>query len=332
MQNLNRLVFRRWMRSLILGLASSVLTAMPTVAAERISLIYGFLKVSVRVDSLATFAKDGTVNQDLAFFLNRVSPEEQAAFREALLKRADISPILLHRFFNSEIGEAILLRIGRLVNIQGGSNAKYPLRGAMIQAAADPEGLTLLNFLKKFPTNMQFDGEKLLAFSEEVERIIDATKVFPEVMEQLSAEEIATETPVDFSTLPDIRNNGPFAFEKKTWTLKDESRDRTFYVIVYKPQPSREGKTPVVIISHGLASRPEDFAARAEHLASYGFVVALPQHPGSDFQQAQALLNGLSRNVFALNEFIDRPKDISYVIDELERRNQSEFAGRLNLE
>jgi predicted dienelactone hydrolase len=46
----------------------------------------------------------------------------------------------------------------------------------------------------------------------------------------------------------------------------------------------------------------------AQQIASYGFVVALPQHPGSDFQQAQALLNGLSREVFDINEFWRWPR------------------------
>ena len=36
------------------------------------------------------------------------------------------------------------------------------------------------------------------------------------------------------------------------------------------------------MFSHGLASRPEDYAAGLKHLASYGYVVAAPQHPGSD--------------------------------------------------
>ncbi|MDX2230346.1 MAG: hypothetical protein NW220_11960 [Leptolyngbyaceae cyanobacterium bins.349] len=107
---------------------------------------------------------------------------------------------------------------------------------------------------------------------------------------------------------------------------------RRFYVLVYQPQQLRSGKTPVVILSHGLGSKPEDFARRAQHLASYGFVVALPQHPGSDAGQVQELKAGLSGAYFLTSDFIDRPKDISYVIDELERRNQSEFGGQLDLQ
>lgn len=100
---------------------------------------------------------------------------------------------------------------------------------------------------------------------------------------------------------------------------------------VYIPQTFRDDKTPVIIFSHGLASRPEDYAQAIEHLASYGFLVAAPQHPGSDIKYLQGMLAGYYRNIFDGNEFINRPKDISFVIDELARRNASQFQGKLNL-
>jgi predicted dienelactone hydrolase len=102
-------------------------------------------------------------------------------------------------------------------------------------------------------------------------------------------------------------------------------------VDIYKPKQWKTGKTPVVVASHGLASNPEHFADRGKHLASYGYVVAVPQHPGSDLIYAKNVLKGTRKEVFDINEFINRPRDISYVIDELQRRNNSEFGGRLNL-
>jgi predicted dienelactone hydrolase len=285
----------------------------------------------VRIDSLETFAKDGTINSDLRFYLRRISPEQQEKFREALVRRVDISPLLLSRFFNSAMGEDILTRVGRGVTIQGGRNGKFALRSALIKAAFEPEGLTLLNILRNFPTNMQLQGEYLIGLANTIDRVIYATNYFTQRMVQLAAEEAKNST-VDFSQLPDLRQPGKFNFRKETWILTDASRGRTFYALVYIPQTWRSGKTPVVILSHGLGSRPEDFKDIAEHLASYGFVVAMPQHPGSDLLQKQALINGFSREVFDVQEFIDRPKDMSFMIDELERRNRGEFAGRLDLE
>ena len=76
------------------------------------------------------------------------------------------------------------------------------------------------------------------------------------------------------STLPG-RSPRPFTIDGKA--LRDAA-----------PLPSQ--RFPLVIVSHGLASRPEDFEEIAQHLASYGFAVALPQHPGSDLQKTKDLI------------------------------------------
>jgi len=206
------------------------------------------------------------------------------------------------------------------------------LRSALILAAEEPGGLSLLSFLRKFPTDIHIDAQNVVRLSAALRHIVDLTARFTDEVKQLSAKEASQEPVVDFAKLPDLRQPGPYGFESARWDLFDRSRNRRFYVMVYRPATWPAGKVPVIIFSHGLASRPEDFATRAEHLASYGFLVALPQHPGSDFGQAQALLNGFSRDVFLISEFIDRPKDISFVLDELQRRNPSEFKGQLDVE
>jgi predicted dienelactone hydrolase len=329
----------RWLNSLTLGAISAILTAIPVSAAEAIFFKYGPFLFSLSVDSLEIFAKEGKINRELAFYLGRVSENEQAQFRQALLQRADINSVQIYRFFNTLMGEALLTRFGNLIQIQGGRNGFYGLRGALILAATDPEGLSVLNFIHEFPTNIQLNTELIIYTGKRFDLLVKATDVLVAEMAKLSAAEAATERPIDFAALPDIRLPGPLGFEKQAVTLVDESREfpagtgqkRQLRVVLYKPQRWRPGKAPVVVGSHGLASNPEHFEVQAQHLASYGYVVALIEHPGSNFQQFQDMLAGYTRDFFAIEEFIDRPLDVSYMLDELERRNQSQFQGRLNL-
>jgi predicted dienelactone hydrolase len=319
--------------SLFLGVFSAFLAAIPVNAAEKLYLSYGPVMLSVRVESLEAFAKDGTINEDLGFYLERATPEQQEAFREALRKQVDINPVLISRFFNSTMGTAILTRLGKGITIQGGTNGGYALRGAIVAAAFDPQGLTLLNVLKKFPTNMQFQGELMLGAAQVAETVILGTETLVQKMRDWTAQEAETEPSANYAALPDLRKPGKYEVKKQVWNLTDKSRDnRQFYVDVYVPQGQETGKIPVVVFSHGLSSRPEDYAVGLEHLASYGYLVAAPQHPGSDTIYLQEMLAGYHRNIFDLNDFINRPKDISYVIDELQRRNASEFQGKLDLE
>jgi predicted dienelactone hydrolase len=74
------------------------------------------------------------------------------------------------------------------------------------------------------------------------------------------------------------------------------------------------------VLSHGLSSDRQHCAVIARHLASHGFVAVTIDHPGSDLAKLQNLLKGLTTEVFDVSEFIDRPKDISYVLDDLTRR------------
>ncbi|MEA5533293.1 alpha/beta hydrolase [Crocosphaera sp. XPORK-15E] len=315
-----------------LGLCLTCLTSIPVKAAEKLLVSYGSLLFSLRIDSLETFAKTGTINEDLGLYLNLVTPEQQAEFRTALTKKANVEPLLVSRFFNTKMGQAILTRTGKGVTIQGGGNGGYALRGAIVSAAFDPEGLTLLNVLKKYPTNIQLQGELIQGFTGELEQLVAATETLVTRMEEWTAEEAKNNPPVNYATLTDLRKPGKYEVKKEVWQLTDKSRNRSFYVDVYIPQNVGEEKTNVLVFSHGLASRPEDYNVGLQHLASYGYLVAAPQHPGSDTIYLQEMFEGYHRDIFDLNDFINRPKDISFVIDELQRRNNSQFQGKLELE
>lgn len=319
--------------SLIGSILITVGTHLSTTAAEKINFIIGPLRLSLNISSLETFADEGTIDRRLAdyFRMAGVGETEKIQFREVLRKTVDIDPILFSRLLRTEMGEDMLTRWGEHINIQGGRNGKYALRGAIVKSAFDDEGLTLINILRHLPTNIQINVNQARSLAARFDSIIIATNFFREEISQLAQQEIANNSPTDFSTLPDLRKPGKWPVQKKQWTLTDPQRNRTFKVYIYQPQKQQNASYPIVIASHGLASSPQHFTEYAEHLASYGYVVAIPQHPGSDRQQLQNLKRGLSRQIFLTSEFIDRPKDISYVIDELERRNKIAFSGKLAL-
>lgn len=326
-----RISLRRALGALFAGLSIPLMAARPLHAGELLSFSYGPLIRSLRISSLQAFAKDGSVADDLAFFLQFTPAKQREELRSALVKRADIDPLTVSQFFNSEIGADVLERLGRGITMQRGGNGKFALRSALVGAAFSSEGLSLLNVLQQLPTNMQLQGEMIAGAARAGERVIAATETITATLRDLSAKEAAAQPQVNFSSLPDPTKPGPFSVRKQVWNLVDASRQRSFYVEVYIPEKTTAAQIPVILFSHGLASRPEDYAESLEHLASYGYVVAAPQHPGSDTIWLKAMLKGLHKNIFDVQEFIQRPKDISYVIDELDRRNAGSFDGRLNL-
>ena len=317
--------------ALFAGLCAPLMAISPVHAGERLSFSYGPLIRSLRISSLQAFAKDGSVADDLAFFLQFTPANRREELRSALVQRADIDPLLVSQFFNSQIGADVLERLGRGITMQRGGNGKFALRSALVGAAFSSDGLSLLNVLQQLPTNIQLHGEAIAGAAKAGEKVIAATEAITSTLRSLSAKEAAAQPKVNFNSLPDPAKPGPFSVRKEVWNLVDASRNRSFYVDLYIPEKNKAAQIPVILFSHGLASRPEDYAAGLKHLASYGYVVAAPQHPGSDTIWLKAMLKGLHQDIFDVQDFIQRPKDISYVIDELGRRNASSFERKLNL-
>jgi Alpha/beta hydrolase of unknown function (DUF1400) len=126
---------------------------MPALGAERISMFYGPLQFSLSVSALESYAKTGKINDDLAFYTNFLNPQDLDIFRQALLYREDVSPFTISQFLYSTKGENGLKKIGELIQTESRQNGFYAIRAAVILAADDPEGLTLLNVMHYYPSN-----------------------------------------------------------------------------------------------------------------------------------------------------------------------------------
>ncbi len=79
-------------------------------------------------------------------------------------------------------------------------------------------------------------------------------------------------------------------------------------------RPSQQASGRLVVISHGLWDGPESFKGWGRHLASHGYTVLLPRHPGSDRTQQQSMLSGKVPPPGPA-ELRLRPLDISALID-----------------
>jgi predicted dienelactone hydrolase len=302
------------------------LMAAPAKAAEQVYLAYGPFEFSVTVDSLAQFAQTGTIEPDAEFILDRLSPEQQAQAREFLSLKNDVNPVILSRVSYSVTGERLIRRLGDLVQTRAGQNGFYGIRAALVQAATEPEGLTLINFLRKFPTDIRLNIQGMLRFAAEIKTTIRDTDAFVAALQQ---ETIANAKANPASQLPDLRQPGTVSFEVQDLTLRDEKRDRPIPVTFYRPNVPNN--IPLIIISGGLGGERNHFQTLAQHLASHGFAVAELDHLGSNDRRQKAFFQGLYRENFDSQDFIDRPLDVTFVLNELEKRNATELNGQLNL-
>ncbi|MGA9379694.1 MAG: alpha/beta hydrolase [Phormidium sp.] len=309
-----------------------VLTAFPVRAADRIYFNYGPLDFSISVQSLEIFAKQGKVEPELAFILNRLNPEQKAQLRNLLNSRYQFSPVLMSRFFYSSFGETLLTYLGELIQLPGGQNGLYGIRSALILSTSDSDGLSAINFMRKFPTDIRFNTKRIMEQFKQISVLTAETNAFVTELEKTNAKAKSSESSINFSQLQNLKEPGKFSYSKQMKTLRDSDRQRQFIVELYLPKLPNGEQSPVVVISNGIGTKLDRYDYLAQHLASHGFAVAIPQHPDSDDQQQQDFFQGLSQQMFKPTAYINRPLDVTYMLDELERLNSSELQGQLNLQ
>lgn len=146
-------------------------------------------------------------------------------------------------------------------------------------------------------------------------------------------------TPTAAKPLPpfaDPQKSGNFAVGRRTFTVTDPTRQRTLTVDAWYPAPlasakgkplsryevvpglgypshmaydglpAAGGRYPIVLFSHGKPTIRFQSSFLMEALASYGFVVLAPDHPGS---------TGINDYLPVSTDLIERSKDLSFLLD-----------------
>ncbi|MEH1828698.1 MAG: alpha/beta hydrolase [Nostoc sp.] len=310
-----------------------LLTANQALGAERIKFNYGLLEESIPINSLETYARTGKIDDELAVYRQDVGKKQLTQLRQALTTPIPLNEVEVSQFLYTPIGEILLKKLGKVIQTESNLSGFYAIRAALILSAAEPNNFTLLNVLRKFPASaISINLNQSFQIVNALQDLVNQTQNVIALINQQSQEKVSKTPTVNSVPVLDLGKSGSFHFFKQTIRLDDVSRNRIFPADIYLPV----AQTPrtIIVISHGLGSDRTSFAYLAEHLASYGFVVAVPEHPGSDSKQLQALLAGTADRVTNPREFIDRPLDIKYLLDELTRLSKSDptFKGRLNLE
>jgi predicted dienelactone hydrolase len=325
--------------SVVLG----VLLSTTVRAAEKVHATYGFIEITLPVSDLEIYAQEGRLSPTLQTYSKFLKPAQLQQLREALKKRIELSSDVISQFLYTPTGEKMLERASTLVKAKSQVSSLQALRSALILASTDPQGLTVLSLMRNYPDpGIQLDVGQGIEVFQSIRKLVQQTNTSIALVQQRS-DLAAKDNPssVRQADLLALKQPGPYRWDVIPLTLTDSRPQRVqltgppreFGADIYLPQVKRSAPMPIIAISHGLGSGRAAFKYFAEHLASHGFVVAVPEHPGSSERQISALLDGKADDVSNPKEFIDRPLDVSYLLDELTRLKQSDdrFKGRLNL-
>ncbi len=334
-----------------LAIALSPQQAKPSYAAERVTFSLGAtIERTISVESIEIYADEGRITDELApyiRYIDAVDPSALEAFRGLLSRRIDVDVTTVSQFSYTLQGEYVLDEIGKVFRTGARLSGGRGLRGAAILSAADDEtGLTLLNVIKRFPTPvLRVDLQQGLGIVSQTSESFQESRAAIDLVEQISLQTLTDDFPKgqSFATLNQLVSQmGPFPVSRTTTQIKGARAPVDIYlpqspvslfteaIAASDPQVAPDltllntRSTPTVVISHGFGNERKTYGYLAEFLASYGFAVINVEHPGSSAAQFNALVSGRTSQVVPDSEFIRRPELISQVLDELEARTSSD--------
>lgn len=297
-----------------------------TIAAQTVTIRLGPFQQSVAIADLEKFVKTGRLPQGLEV----LSPVLNSQVRELLTKRLEVNPAVADKFIDNLVrspgGRQFISSLGGVIPGSTAESIKATLNFALRQA----NGFSALSFLRAYPgENITVDATKAVGLAVDLNPNNLQSQAFGLLLER----ELSVQSSIPFKAAFDPAALGNQVVQQQTIVLSDRQRNRIIPVDIYSSQANPEN--PLVVLSHGFGANRKFLSYLARHLASYGITVVAVEHPGSnvdainrasDKQNLAQLLPG--------TEFIDRPKDISFMLDELAKLNTQfgQLQGKLNTE
>ena len=322
---------RASLRASLLGLGLVALAAAPGAAVERVVLKVGPLRQSIEISDLDSFARTGEVPDSLRLYERFLSPQVRLSLQQKLDLDPRMSDRIIGDVLNSPNGELLLNTLSQVA-----PNITIPqLQAAIRLAAMQGNGLSVLGIVRAIPQEtLEVDLTSAIALVSQLNLSSLESRSLSSVLDQELRVDSAAPIPTDIDpTAP-----GAAKFLSRSLSFRDEGRNRVVPVSIYwSPDAKDRTPGPLVVLSHGFGADRYFLKYMAEHLASHGLTVVSIEHPGSNVQALMEMpldpnIAESPSRLLPASEFLDRPRDVSFVLDRLAELNQSktDYSGAFN--
>lgn len=292
--------------------------ATPGFAAEKLNLRLGPFEQSVNVSDLDRFAKTGEVSSTLQPY----APVLTSEVRKALTSRLQLDPNLGSRVVDEVLKSNSGKRLLETLQQAAPGLTIEQLQAGFWLAARQANGLDAIGVLRAIPQEtVTVDVTQAIGVVSQVNFSNWKSQALTSLLER------SPTTGSQFRSTFDPAAPGSEVVQKQTLTLNDKARNRTLPIDVYS---SSNPTDQLVVIAPGFEANRSFLGYLARHLASHGLTVVAIEHPSLARSGAPVSLK-LDQLVPAA-ELVDRPKDISFVLDELTQLNQESgsLQGKFN--
>lgn len=303
------------------GVALTATGAAPSVAAERLNLRLGPFEQSIAVSDLEQFAKTGNVPRSLQLYSAVLTPELRRALTSRLQLDPNLGTQIVEDLLKSPSGQQVLNSIRQAAP----ELSLETLQAGFWLAARQANGLDAIGVIRAIPQDtVTIDVTQAVGIASQLNFSYWKTQGIRSLLERSLT---AGNQPFRASFDPSAA--GSQTVQESFYSFYDAQRNRRLPVDLYW-SASTKPDAPLVVIAPGFEANRKFLAYLARHLASHGLTVAAIEHP---FVARNGSLTSLNPDrLIPSSEFVDRPKDISFLLDQFERLNQQpgELQGKLN--
>jgi hypothetical protein len=140
-------------------------------AAESVVLKYLFLRETVSVPELTTFAQTGELSTSLKAYL-KLAGRDPAQLRRALTQEVKVNGNFLYGILNNPVGEAMLDQVSQVVHTPTNRANRESLRSALVSSALPDGKITLIETLENYPTQeVHVEGDRIAEFVDNMRRV-----------------------------------------------------------------------------------------------------------------------------------------------------------------
>ncbi|MDJ0662564.1 MAG: alpha/beta hydrolase [Crocosphaera sp.] len=302
--------------SLFCGVSSSV-------AAENVILKVGLFHQKIPVEDLQQFADNQEISTTLKPYGALLTPEIQQVLSKSFKIDTLIAEQFLTDLLKNDDGKRLLEQISQILPDSNSSELEAGLKLLLKQT----NNLSVINFLRAYPKEtVTIDLSKAAILTLKINGSFLHSKLMSSQLDKSFKDTANTDILPKF----DPTQSGEQIISITTDVFYDRSRDRYITLDIYTAEKTQG---PLVIMSHGFASDRRFLRYLGKHLASYGITVVSVEHPGSDIHALIKTATGIKLSqILPSAEFIDRPQDISFVLNQLTllNKNNQQFKGKFN--
>ncbi|MBE7380372.1 MAG: alpha/beta hydrolase [Leptolyngbya sp. SIO1E4] len=319
---LQKFIFK-WMKHLTSGVLYSGAIALgvsPALAVEQVAVQIGPLKNTIEVTDLETFSKTGDVPPRLELYRPLLTPTVQATLQNHLSLEPAIRDRVIQDLTHSNKGRPLTDLLAEVAP----SLSPEVLQTALQEAAETESGVTVISLLRAIPgETLSLEGMALLMFLSQ----LGLSHLEQTALSNVLNHELGAHPQPLLSAPFEPSDPGSYPVERWSVSFRDHDRDRIIPIDLYWTDQTQG---PLVVFSHGFGADRRFLAYLAEHLASHGLTVVALEHPGSN---VDALIKE-DGSLLPTYEFVERPRDVSFILDRLEDLNTNSFflRERINLE